>query len=218
MIILASAQHIWSNIHPVKRRFAATQYISISIYFIELSPSPGKNLSICCCCCSLYCMAKCFPPHPFPAGKQLCLSLLLLGPIIIISSPPVRGEIHSWPPGNIYTLQTQDIMLSTGNLLLLWQSFHFFHQGIFFLNFANTFIFLQEQSQKRKLEFFSSHFYQGWELALLLFRSLQKKETLSAIFYVLCKRMLCSLRSFTFLRKEQKRTHRSFGFHKSPKT
>ena len=30
--------------------------------------------------------------------------------------------------------------------------------------------------------------------------------------------MLRSLRSFTFLRKERKRMHRSFGFHKSPKT
>ena len=30
--------------------------------------------------------------------------------------------------------------------------------------------------------------------------------------------MLRSLRSFTFLRKEPKGTHRSFGSHKSPKT
>ena len=40
----------------------------------------------------------------------------------------------------------------------------------------------------------------------------------SAFFYVLCKRTLRSLRSFLFLRKERKRTHRSFGFHKSSKT
>ena len=48
--------------------------------------------------------------------------------------------------------------------------------------------------------------------------SLQKNKTFSVFFYVLCKRMLRSLRSFTFLRKERKRTHRSFGSHKSPKT
>ena len=35
----------------------------------------------------------------------------------------------------------------------------------------------------------------------VLLRSLKKKETFSALFYILCKR-----------------THRSFGFHKSPKT
>ena len=39
-----------------------------------------------------------------------------------------------------------------------------------------------------------------------------------AFFYAFCKRTLCSLRSFTFLRKERKRTHCSFGSHKSPKT
>ena len=172
MIILASAQHIWSNIHPVKRRFAATQYISISIYFIELSPSPGKNLSICCCCCSLYCMAKCFPPHPFPAGKQLCLSLLLLGPIIIISSPPVSGEIHSWPPGNVYTLQTQDIMLSTGNLLLMWQSFHFFSTGNIFSEICKYLSFSSRTIAKKKTRIFFFAFLSGLgvsSFALLLF-------------------------------------------------
>ena len=52
----------------------------------------------------------------------------------------------------------------------------------------------------------------------ILLRSLQKNKTFSAFFYILCKRTLHSLRSFTFLRKERKRTHRSFGSHKSPKT
>ena len=33
-------------------------------------------------------------------------------------------------------------------------------------------------------------------------RSLQKNKTFSAFFYILCKRMLCSLCSFTLLRKE----------------
>ena len=42
--------------------------------------------------------------------------------------------------------------------------------------------------------------------------------TFFAFVYVLCKRTLRSLRSFTFLRKERKRTHHSFGSHKSPKT
>ena len=50
------------------------------------------------------------------------------------------------------------------------------------------------------------------------FRPLQKNAAFFAFFYVLCKRTLHSLRPFTFLRKEQKRMHRSFGIHKSPKT
>ena len=52
----------------------------------------------------------------------------------------------------------------------------------------------------------------------ILLWSLQKNEMFSAFFYVLCKRMLHSLRSFMFLRKECKSTHCSFGSHKSPKT
>ena len=47
---------------------------------------------------------------------------------------------------------------------------------------------------------------------------LHKNETFSAFFYVLCKRTLRSLRSFMFLRKERKRTYRTFGSHKLPKT
>ena len=43
----------------------------------------------------------------------------------------------------------------------------------------------------------------------ILLRSLQKN---------VCKRTLHSLRSFMFFRKEWKRTHRSFGSHKLPKT
>ena len=45
----------------------------------------------------------------------------------------------------------------------------------------------------------------------VLLRSLQKNETFSAFFYVLCKRTLHSLRSFTLLRKECKRMHCFFG-------
>ena len=52
----------------------------------------------------------------------------------------------------------------------------------------------------------------------LLLRSLQNNVAFFAFFYILCKRSLRSLRSFMFLRKERKRMHRSFGFHKSPKT
>ena len=55
----------------------------------------------------------------------------------------------------------------------------------------------------------------------VLLHSLQKNVAFFAFFYVFCKRTLRSLRSlrsFTFLRKERKRTHRSFGSHKSPKT
>ena len=44
---------------------------------------------------------------------------------------------------------------------------------------------------------------------------LQKNQTFSAFFYVLCKR---ALHSFTFFRKERKKTNGSFGSHKSPKT
>ena len=52
----------------------------------------------------------------------------------------------------------------------------------------------------------------------VLLRSLQKKVAFFAFIDVLCKRMLRSFRSFTFLRKEGKRWHCSFGFFKSPKT
>ena len=52
----------------------------------------------------------------------------------------------------------------------------------------------------------------------VLLRSLQKNKTFSAFFDVLCQKMLHSLHSFTFLRKERKRTHRSFGSHNLPKT
>ena len=43
------------------------------------------------------------------------------------------------------------------------------------------------------------------------------EQNVLCVFYVLCKRILHSLCSFTFLRKECKRTHLSFGSHKSPK-
>ena len=55
------------------------------------------------------------------------------------------------------------------------------------------------------------------ELCILL-HSLQKKVAFFAFFYILCKRMLHSLCYFTFLRKQHKKKHHSFGFHKSPKT
>ena len=52
----------------------------------------------------------------------------------------------------------------------------------------------------------------------ILLRSLQKNVAFFALFYVLCKRMLRALHSFMFFRKKGKRTHRSFGSHKSPKS
>ena len=65
---------------------------------------------------------------------------------------------------------------------------------------------------------YSAFFCKTTKRSSILLCSLQKNETFSAFFYVLCKRMLCSLRSFTSLKKEWKRTQRSFGSHKSPKT
>ena len=53
---------------------------------------------------------------------------------------------------------------------------------------------------------------------LHFFAFLQKNVAFFAFFYVLQKRTLCSLHSFAFLRKERKSMHRSFGFHKLPKT
>ena len=52
----------------------------------------------------------------------------------------------------------------------------------------------------------------------VLLLSLQKNKTFFAFFYVLSKITLHSWHSFTFLRKARNRMHRSFGFHKSPKT
>ena len=46
----------------------------------------------------------------------------------------------------------------------------------------------------------------------------KKNAAFFAFFDILYKRTLHSLRSFTFLRKERKRMHRSFGCHKLPKT
>ena len=45
---------------------------------------------------------------------------------------------------------------------------------------------------------------------------LQKNVAFFAFFYIFGTRTLHSLHSFTFLRKERKRMHRSFGFHKLP--
>ena len=46
----------------------------------------------------------------------------------------------------------------------------------------------------------------------VLLHSLQKNVAFFAFFYILCKRMLRSLRSFTFLRKERKRTQKNASF------
>ena len=49
-------------------------------------------------------------------------------------------------------------------------------------------------------------------------RSFAKERNVLAFFYVLCKRMLRSLCSFLLFAKENRRSLRSFGSHKSPKT
>ena len=72
----------------------------------------------------------------------------------------------------------------------------------------------KERNVLRSFKFFCKR----TKRSCFLLRSLQLNETFSAFFYILCKRRKLSLRSFTFLRKERKRTHRSFGSHKSPKT
>ena len=64
----------------------------------------------------------------------------------------------------------------------------------------------------------SALFCKRTKRSCVLLRSLQKNKMFSAFFYILCKRMLRSLRSFTFLSKECKRMNHSFGSHKSPKT
>ena len=48
--------------------------------------------------------------------------------------------------------------------------------------------------------------------------SFAKERNILAFFPVLCKRTERSLHSFLFFWKEQERTFRSFGSHKSPKT
>ena len=114
---------------------------------------------------------KVFSPSPIPSWK-IALSLFFYWVPSSSSHPLLSGGRSTLGPLEMFThCRHKGSCCPLENLLLLWQSFHFFQQGIFFLIFANTFLFLQEQSRKKKLEHFSSHFYQGWELALLLFRS-----------------------------------------------
>ena len=56
------------------------------------------------------------------------------------------------------------------------------------------------------------------ETFLCSFTFFAKERNVLCILFLSCKRMLHSLHSFTFLRKECERMHRSFGTHKSPKT
>jgi len=76
-----------------------------------------------------------------------------------------------------------------------------------------TFLYILLKRTLHSLTFFAKDL---WVLYVLL-RSLQENVAFSTFFYVLCKRMQRSLRSFMFFRKERKRTQHSFGFHKSPK-
>ena len=70
------------------------------------------------------------------------------------------------------------------------------------------YIYIEKRTQR------SAFFCKRMKRSRVLLCSLQKNEMISAFFYVLCKRILHSLRSFTFLRKERKRMHYSFGSHK----
>ena len=59
----------------------------------------------------------------------------------------------------------------------------------------------------------SAFFCKRMKHSRVLLRSLHKNVAFFAFFYVLCKRVLHSLRSFPFFRKERERTERSFGSH-----
>ena len=79
------------------------------------------------------------------------------------------------------------------------------------------YLYIYKNKQNNVLRLFA-FFCKRMKRSHVFLLSLQKNATSSAFFYVLCKRTLCSLRSFMFLRKERKRMLRSFGSHKSPKT
>ena len=114
---------------------------------------------------------KVFSPSPIPSWK-IALSLFFYWVPSSSSHPLLSGGRSTLGPLEIFTHCRHKISCCPlETCCYCGKVFIFFHQGIFFLKFANTFLFLQEQSQKRKLELFSLHFYQGWELALLLFCS-----------------------------------------------
>ena len=61
-----------------------------------------------------------------------------------------------------------------------------------------------EQIRIKQIKFGSSlNFNQGWAMACVLLLSFQKNATFSRSFAFFIKRMLCSLRSFTFFIKER---------------
>ena len=70
------------------------------------------------------------------------------------------------------------------------------------------YILKKERNVLRSFAFFSKRM----KRSCVLLHSLQKNETFSAFFYILCKRMLSSLRSFTFLGKERKRMQKNASF------
>ena len=76
--------------------------------------------------------------------------------------------------------------------------------------------FSKERNVLRSFGFFFKRtlcsFAKGRCVHWVLLRSLHKNFAFFAIFYVLYKRMLHSLLSFTFLRKERKRMHLLLGF------
>ena len=74
------------------------------------------------------------------------------------------------------------------------------------------YIYIEKRTER------SAFFCKRMKHSRVLLHSLQKNIAIFALFYVLCKRTLRSLRSFPLFRKEWKRTECSFGSHKSPKT
>ena len=131
MVILASAQHIWSNIHPGGGASEA-KICCYTVYLnIQLSPSPGKNLSMCCCC-SLNCMAKCFPPHPFPVGKQPCLSSFIGSHHHHLIPSCQGGDPLLAPWKCLHTADTRDHVVHWKTCCCCGKVFIFFNREYFF--------------------------------------------------------------------------------------
>ena len=130
--------------------------------------------------------------------------------VFLVSSPPVRGEIHSWPPGNVYTLQTQDIMLSTGNLLLLWQSFHFFSSGNIFSEICKYLSFSSRTIAKKKTRTFFFAFLSGlgissFALFALFVKTNTEEKSLKNLTFLYFKLLKKLKKTFPSWRRLQKR-------------
>ena len=105
--------------------------------------------------------------------------------------------------------------------IYLYISIYFYISVYIYIQYIYIYLYIYIEKKKAKfcvLLHSFAFFCKRMKHSRVLLCSLQKNETFSEFFHVLCKRMLRSLRSFMFLRKERKRTHRSFGSHKVPKT